>query len=290
MTFDHRTRPIRFGLIASGQTLDDLVQTAELAERAGFSSIGLNDHLNSAVAPLLGLHAIAAATSEIQISTSVLNQDMRHPVVLAKELATLDILTGGRLELGLGAGWVRAEYDQSGIAFDSASERIDRLREYVAVLRGLFAAEPFSFAGEHYTVADVDGTPKPRQAGGPPILIGGGGRMLLSVAAECADIVQVLGASLGTGRAVVDDLSSLSTRAYEERLGWISDAAGSRFADIELSLMLSFVAVTDDVESAARGIFGLPVRDRVSTRWPRRRPRRAPAVAARVARGCHRHS
>ena len=114
------TKPIRFGLVASGTEAQDLVTTAQMAERMGFSSIALNDHFNSAAAPMLGLQAMAAATSQIKIATSVLNQDLRHPTVLAKEAATLDLLSGGRLELGLGAGWVRADYDQSGIAFDSA--------------------------------------------------------------------------------------------------------------------------------------------------------------------------
>jgi alkanesulfonate monooxygenase SsuD/methylene tetrahydromethanopterin reductase-like flavin-dependent oxidoreductase (luciferase family) len=132
-------RPIRFGLIASGGTAAELIETAKSAEQHGFSSVALNDHFNSAVAPLLGLQAMAAATSLIRIATAVLNQDLRHPAVLANELATLDVLSGGRLELGLGAGWVRAEYDQSGIPFDSAAERIERLEENIDILKGLFS-------------------------------------------------------------------------------------------------------------------------------------------------------
>jgi probable F420-dependent oxidoreductase len=253
MPVEHQTRPIRFGLIASAATVDELVETAESAERVGFSSIALNDHFNSTVAPLIGLQAMAAATSLIRISTAVLNQDLRHPAVLAKELATLDVISGGRLEVGLGAGWVQADYEQSGIAFDSAAERIGRLQENVAIVKGLFGREPYTFAGQHYSVTDLDGTPKPLQDGGPPILIGGGGRRILSMAAQCADIIQVLGASFGTGGAVVDGLSSFRSGAFEERLKWIEDAAGNRFRDIELSLMLVFVAVTDDVERTARG-------------------------------------
>jgi alkanesulfonate monooxygenase SsuD/methylene tetrahydromethanopterin reductase-like flavin-dependent oxidoreductase (luciferase family) len=136
---------------------------------------------------------------------------------------------------------------------DSAAERIGRLEENIAILKGLFAPEPYSFAGAHYTVTDLDGTPKPLQDGGPPILIGSGGRRILSMAARHADIIQVLGASFGTSGAVVDDLSSFRIEAFQQRLEWIKDAASNRFRDIELSLMLVFVAITDDVETTAKG-------------------------------------
>jgi probable F420-dependent oxidoreductase len=246
-------RPIRFGLIASAATAADVVETAISAEQHGFSSIALNDHFNSTVAPLLGLQAMAAATSHIRIATAVLNQDLRHPAVLAKEVATLDVLSGGRLELGLGAGWVRADYDQSGIPFDSAAERIERLEENIDILKGLFSNDQCNFAGRHYSVTGLDGTPKPVQPGGPPIMVGGGGRKILSMAGRRADIIQVLGASFGTRGAVVDDLSSFRVEAFEQRLEWIAAAAGDRFNGIELSLMLVFAAITDDVEKAAKG-------------------------------------
>lgn len=247
------TKPIRFGLVASETEVHNLVTTAQKAEHIGFSSIALNDHFNSTAAPMLGLQAMAAATSQIRIATAVLNQDLRHPTVLAKEAATLDLLSGGRLELGLGAGWVRADYDESGIAFDSAATRIDRLEENITIVRGLFGPDPFTFRGNHYAVTDLDGIPKPAQPGGPPIMVGGGGRRLLSMAAQRADIVQVLGATFGARGAVVDDLSSFRTESFEERLDWIRSAAGTRFDALELSLMLVFVAVTDDVEETAKG-------------------------------------
>jgi probable F420-dependent oxidoreductase len=246
-------RPIRFGLIASATTAGELIETAKSAEQHGFSSIALNDHFSSTVAPLLGLQAMAAATSHIRIATAVLNQDLRHPAVLAKELATLDVLSGGRLELGLGAGWVRADYEQSGIPFDSAAERIERLEENIEILKGLFAESQCSFTGRHYSVTGLDGTPKPVQPGGPPIMIGGGGRKILSMAARRANIIQVLGAAFGTTGAVVDDLSSFRVDAFEQRLEWIAAAAGERFSEIELSLILVFVAITDDVEKTAKG-------------------------------------
>jgi probable F420-dependent oxidoreductase len=250
---DNPQRPIRFGLIASGATAHNLIETAKAAEQSGFSSIALNDHFKSTVAPLLGLQAMAAATSHIRVSTAVLNQDLRHPAVLAKELATLDVLCGGRLEVGLGAGWVRADYEQSGIAFEAAPTRIGRLQETVDILKQSFAAGACTFTGKHFSIEKLETTPKPVQPGGPPILIGGGGRKILTMAAHRADIIQVLGQAFGTEGAFVDDLSSFRFDAFEERVGWIADAAGDRFEDIELSLMLVFVAITDDVERAATG-------------------------------------
>lgn len=244
-------RPIRFGLIAAAQNADELIETARTAEQAGYSTIALNDHFNSSVAPLLGLQAIAGVTSRIRLSTAVLNQDLRHPAVLAKELSTLDVFSGGRLEVGLGAGWVRTDYAQSGIAFEPAARRITRLMETIDILKRLFIESKCSYAGTYFTIADMEGTPSPLQPGGPPILVGGGGRRILSMAARHADIIQVLGASFGTDGAVVDDLSSFRVEAFEQRIDWIADAAGRRFGDIELSLMLVFVAITDDAERAA---------------------------------------
>lgn len=246
-------KPIRFGLIAAAADPNELIETARAADRAGYSTIALNDHFNSTVAPLLGLQAIAAATSDVRLCTAVLNQDLRHPAVVAKELATLDVFSGGRLEVGLGAGWVRADYEQSGIAFEGASTRIARLAETIDILKQLFTEGTCSFAGDHFTITGLEGLPKPAQRGGPPILVGGGGRRLLSIAARRADIIQVLGATFGTVGAVVDDLSSFHIDAFQERLGWIAHAAGDRFDGIELSLMLVFVAITDDVERAATG-------------------------------------
>lgn len=161
------------------------------------------------------------------------------------------MVSGGRLEVGLGAGWVRSDYEQSGISFDPPARRIERLAEVMAILDRLFTGEPCTIAGKHFTITDLKGTPRPVQSGGPPILVGGGGPRLLSMAARHADIIQVLGATLGNQGAVVDDLSSFRIDAYQQRLGWIADAAGPRFDEIELSLQLAYVAITDDVEREA---------------------------------------
>ena len=174
--------------------------------------------------------------------------DFRHPAVLAKELATLDVLSGGRVEIGIGAGWMREEFEAAGIPFDAASVRIERLEEAVTVLKGLFADEPCTFAGEHFTITALDGLPKPVQRPHPPIMIGGGGRKVLSVAARQADIIQVLPGVI-RGVAALDG-SQFAARSYREKVDWIRDAAGERFDAVELGTLLMHVAITDDADRA----------------------------------------
>jgi probable F420-dependent oxidoreductase len=198
------------------------------------------DHFVIPFAPLFGLQAAAAATTTLRITTTVLNQDFRHPAVLAKELATLDLLSNGRLEIGIGAGWMRAEYEQAGIPWDNASIRIERLEEVLVVLKGLFADGPFSFSGKYFTLKDLDGTPKPVQRPHPPIHIGGGGRKLLGVAARHADSIQV------TAQFPLLDPKQFTAPAYHRKVEWIKEAAGDRFDDIELGVQLLLFAITDD--------------------------------------------
>ena len=155
----------------------------------------------------------------------VLAVDYRHPVMLAKEVATLDRLSGGRFELGLGAGWLRREYEAAGLPYDSPAIRIDRLEEAIAILDGLFGDGPFSFAGKHYTVADLDGYPKPAQRPRPPLLIGGGRRRVLTLAGRTADIVGILTTSVATG-TVVDDASERLADAVSQKLAWVREGAG----------------------------------------------------------------
>jgi probable F420-dependent oxidoreductase len=242
-------RPIRF-CTGPGRLRDRaaLVEAGRTIERLGFAAFALPDHFMIPFAPLIALQAVADATSTVRITQTVLNQDFRHPAVLAKELATLDVLSEGRLEIGIGAGWMRDEYERAGIGYDPAPVRIERLEEVVAVLKGLFADGPFGFRGKHFTVADLDGTPKPVQRPHPPIMIGGGGRRLLSAAGRQADIVQILprplgGAGTGTGTAGPRPFTG---DAYAERIEWIREAAGDRFEAIELGAQRLDLAVSDD--------------------------------------------
>lgn len=159
-----RQRPIRFGT-GGGRVADRdrLVSAARRAEDIGYSTFSMADHLGLPLAPLIALQAVADATTTLRITQTVLAHDFHRPAVLAKELATLDVLSDGRVEVGVGAGWMRSEYDQAGIRFDSAAVRIARLEEFVLVLKGLFGEQPFSFSGTHFSIRDLDGTPKPLQ-------------------------------------------------------------------------------------------------------------------------------
>jgi probable F420-dependent oxidoreductase len=241
------TRPIRFGFTGGASSKrEKLLDSARTVEALGYSTFGLADHFVRPFAPLIAGQAVADATTTLRITQTVLAQDFRQPAVLAKELASLDVLSGGRLQVGLGAGWLRQEYEAASIRFDSASVRIERLEETAIILKGLFGDEPFTFEGEHFKIDHLKGTPTPAQRPRPPIMIGGGGRKVLSVAARQADIVQLMPSNPG-GRSLLD-ASQFSAEAIEEKTGWIRDAAGSRFDEIELSAQLLECAVTDRPE------------------------------------------
>ena len=250
-------RPFRFGLLGAGvRTADDLVGTARAAEAAGYATFLLRDHFvedpfGHQFAPLVALAAVAGATSTLRVGTLVLDNDYRHPVMLAKEAATLDRLSGGRLELGLGAGWLRAEYEAAGMPFDSAGVRIDRLAESVTVLKGLFAGAPCSVAGVHYTVTALAGLPTPSQQPHPPLLLAGGARRMLSLAAREADIVGVLNASVASG-TVANDPTELFPETVDRKLGWVREAAGERFGRLELSTVVTVIVAADRPAAAAR--------------------------------------
>jgi probable F420-dependent oxidoreductase len=193
--------------------------------------------------------AAADATSTLKVGALVFDNDYRHPVVLAKEAASLDLLSGGRLELGLGAGWMRSDYDESGIAYDAPARRVDRFEEGVAIIRGLLeTAGPFSFSGTHYTVSGHTGTPRPAQSPRPPFIIGGGGRRVLSIAGRNAEIVSI-NVDLRAGTAGPEAASNATPEATRRKIGWVREAAGARFDEIELNCLIGFVLVTDDRQS-----------------------------------------
>jgi probable F420-dependent oxidoreductase len=178
--------------------------------------------------------------------------------VLAKEAATLDVLSGGRLELGLGTGYRRADYEQPGIAFDPPAVRVARFEEAVRVVKGFFADAPFTFAGRYYRVQELDGVPKPVQRPHPPILIGGGSKRILSIAAREADIVAV---NIRTTPQGEFDFTSITAEATAQKVAWVREAAGARFESLELNILAPLVAVTADRRGAAEQFlrfFGLP--------------------------------
>ena len=231
----------------------DWREKARRAESLGYSAFYLPDHFTGQPGPITALMAAAAATTTLRIGSLVFDNDYRHPVVLAKEAATLDLLSDGRLDFGLGAGWQVSDYERSGIPHDSAGTRIERMEEGLKVIKGLWAGGSFSFSGKHYTITDLKGEPRPLQQPHPPILLGGGGRRMLTIAGREADIVNV-NFDLSQGRVNSKLVRTGMAEATEEKLGWIRDAAGERFDDLELSITIFVASVTEDRESLAAGM------------------------------------
>jgi probable F420-dependent oxidoreductase len=228
-------RPFRF--LATADDYPDFAELTSLARKAeavGCSAFVLPDHLIGQYAPLQALAVVAAATERLRVGTFVLNTGLRHPAVLAQDLATLDVLSGGRLEIGLGAGWNKPEHDAIGIPFEPVGVRIGRLTEAITILKGCFADGPFSFSGEHYTITGHDGVPTPVQRPHPPLFLGGGGKRLLTLAGREAQIVG-LAPRLIQGDTPRVDARSLTAAATEEKIGWVREAAGDRFGELELN-------------------------------------------------------
>lgn len=243
------SRPFRFGVqIAGAPSGAAWTELARKAEDLGFSTLLMPDHFGDQLAPGPALMAAAAATTELRVGHLVLGNDYRHPVILAKEVATLDVLSGGRAELGLGAGWMKADYERSGIERLPADQRIARLEESIAVCRGLWADGPFSFVGEHYRIAGLDGLPTPVQRPRPPILVGGGGPTLLGVAARHADIVGV-NMPIPGGRLSRLTPEMIAATAVDDRVGLVRMAAGGRIDALELSVFVYRTAIGPDWRS-----------------------------------------
>lgn len=224
-------------------------ESARELEALGYSTLFVPDHFHEGYGPITAMATATMATTTLIVGPLVFDCDFRHPAVLARELASIDVLSSGRLEVGLGAGWKRADYDRSGIPMDSPKVRVDRMIEHTTVLKGLFADEPLSFAGEHYRI-ELDGSPKPFRPGGPPIIIAGGGRRVMRFAGATADIVGV-NASIHSG--VADGASARDglPASIDEKLSWLRDGAGPRFDALELNAWLSVAAVTNDAASIA---------------------------------------
>jgi len=219
-------------------------------EDAGYSTLFVPDHFNEGLGPLAAMASAAVLTTELNIGSLVLAADYRHPVVLARELATIDQLSEGRLELGIGAGWMAADYMSSGIAMDPPKVRVDRMIEAVTVIRGLFAGGPFSFFGDHFTITDLDGSPKPHRPEGPPLLIGAGAPRMLRYAGATADIVGV-NPSIHSGEVDAAAARDAQVDRIDAKVDWLREGAGERFDDLELNAWLAVANVTDDAAGTA---------------------------------------
>ncbi|WP_334142521.1 TIGR03621 family F420-dependent LLM class oxidoreductase [Rhabdothermincola sp.] len=257
-------RPFRFGIqLSTAPSGAEWAALARKAEDLGYSTLFLPDHFGDQLAPLPAMQAAADATTELRVGALVFDNDFKHPVVLAKEIATVDVLSGGRVELGLGAGWMTTDYEQSGIPQDPPALRVSRMEESIAVLKGLFADGALDFAGEHYTITGLDGRPKPLQRPHPPLLVGGGGRRVLGIAAREAQIVGI-NPSLRSGRIDAETAADATAAATDRKLAWVREAAGARFPEIELSCLLFAVVETTDAAGTAElmaGVFGIPAEE-----------------------------
>jgi len=251
------TRPFRFGVQANASgSHADWVEVARRIEGNGYATMTMPDHFNDQLAPVPALQCAADATSTLRLGALVYDNDYKHPVVLAKELATMDVLSDGRVDIGLGAGWMVSDYEQSGMTYDPPGVRVSRFIEGLAVIKGALGPEPFSFAGEHYTITDYDGFPKPVQSP-PPVLIGGGGKRVLTFAAQQADVVGI-NATLTSGAVDDSTFDSMTADAVERKVE-IVQAAGAeagRLDDIEMNLRAFMVFVTDDTDQALDTLSG----------------------------------
>lgn len=264
-------RPFRFGVTAPTPAAGtDWMERARRVEQLGYAMLVVPDHFRDHLAPVPALLAAALATTRLRVGSLVFCNDFRHPAVLARDAATIDVLSGGRFELGLGAGWLRVEYDETGIPFDPPGTRLARLEEAVTIIKGLLAGERVTFAGRHYTIADLEGRPATVQRPHPPIAIGGGGRRTLSLAAREATIVGLVPRARRDGSGL--DLADLSDTATREKLDWVRAAAGDRYDSLELNALVQAVVVTTDAAETAAAADQLVARFKVARAVVRETP------------------
>lgn len=236
-------RPFRFGLLLEGaDSRTEWQEQVRKVEDLGYSTLLMPDHFFARFSPIVALISAAEATKTLHVGSFMFSNDFRHPTVLAKEVATLDILTDGRFELGMGAGWHHGEYQQTGISFDDPGVRVSRLEESIHILKLLLADGPATFSGQHYTITNLRGLPRPLLRPHPPLLIGGAGKRLLSLAAREANIVGIhMKLESGNGKNFMD----MSAAALARRVEWIREAAGERFDQLELNMSIQKAIFTD---------------------------------------------
>ena len=261
-------RQFRFGLLSSAGNSVDWLRQARDAEARGYATLVLTDHLDlsgahvSRLAWVPAMAAAAAVTTRLRFTTMVANQDLRHPAVLARDVATLDVLSDGRFELGLGAGWAEKEYRWAGLTYDKAGRRIERLAEYVDVVQGLLAlrgTQTYTLAGRYFTISEMPGGPFPVQAH-VPLMLGGARPKMLALAARRADIVNIL---------TLQDVGT-TAQVLGEKLPGIRAAAGERFSGIELATSVALVASShsDPVTAVQRMLPQVPFAQHLAARMP----------------------
>ncbi len=246
-----RQRPFRFGVqISQAESRTQWQEKARRAEALGYDILLIPDHLGGQLAIGPALAAAAAATTTLRIGTLVLQNDLRHPALVAKDAATLDLLSDGRFELGIGTGGsFPPDFEWTGIPFDPPGTRVGRLAESLQVIKAMFGADPVTFAGTYYTITGYEALPKPVQQPHPPILVGGGGPRMLSLAAREADIVGILPTMLAVGGQFRMD--QCTAEAVAGQVEFIRQVAGSRFRELELNVLIQRLIVTDDPRQAS---------------------------------------
>lgn len=245
-------RPFRFGFTtSSADSKREWTDKARKLEALGYATITVPDHFPDRLATVPALMAAADATKTLRVASWVFCNDFRHPAMLYKEAATIDLLSDGRFELGIGAGWLKSEYDMTNIPFESPGVRVSRLEETVQIVKGLATGQPFDFTGEHYRIAGLAGAPLPSQKPHPPIYLGGGGKRLLSFAAREADIVGYCAKALPGGGL---DHLEMKADALERKIEWVNTAAAGSNRDPERNILIYTFDVTDNRRAAAERI------------------------------------
>jgi probable F420-dependent oxidoreductase len=251
------SRPFRFGI-----SVDEVPSRAQWADKAkrvedlGFATLLLSDHpVGEGLAPFPALVAAGEATRTLRLGTFVIANDFRHPVVVARDAATTDLLTHGRLEIGIGAGWNGVDYRATGTPWPSPGVRVGRLEESVVILKSYLSGTA-TLHGEHYNVTDVKGFPRAVQKPHPPLLVAGGGRRILSLAARDADIVALVVRSKPDGSGL--DESDATAAAMCEKIRWVRDAAGNRLDAIELNVLIQSVESDKRAVDDRASEYGLP--------------------------------
>ena len=244
-------RPFRFGVqLGIAGSREAWIDKAKRAEALGYSVVTVVDHMTDQLAPMPALTAIAMSTESIRVGTMVLANDWRNPLLVAREAATVDWLSNGRLELGVGAGWLTTDYEQLGIPYDRPGLRVERMAEALTLLRELFSGKPVNHSGPYYRLTNATCFPRPVQKPNPPIVVGGGSRRLLTFAGQLADVVNVH-TNLGSEHVVGDESrADISGETTRRRFDWVREGAGNRIQQIELGLRVFAVSVTDRTESS----------------------------------------
>ena len=239
-------RRFRFG-VQLNQAFDGCSWTESVREleALGYSTLFVPDHVDSGMGPLTAMAAAVTATTTLKVAPLVLDCDFRHPAIVSRELTTIDLLSKGRIEVGLGAGWKAVDYSQTGIPMDRPGVRVDRMIEHTQVLKALWSGESVDFSGEHYEIAGLVGSPAPHTPGGPPVIIGGGAPRVLRFAGAFADIVGV-NPSIHSGEIDADAARDAQADRIDQKLEWVREGAGDRFDDLELNAWVAASELTDD--------------------------------------------